>query len=584
MEGPKRAISARRSQSTIHGCPRVLPGGFNTGIALILLISLSSVGCTHMGGTSAREWFENGFKVGHNYLKPASSINHYWVNSNQTESVDCEEAEATAIPNQPQFTSDYTECAEWWDDAFHDPILNDLIKTAYQQNLSLQEAAFRVLEARALRGVAIGGLFPQSQTASGSYTHRQLRNNMVSDNWNLGFGLAWEFDVWGKLRRRVELADANLDASIENYDAVLLTRIADVAATYVEIRTLQRRIEIACQNLKRQQRTANASHARIGTAVNPPTTNEIQKIVFAQAKTNALQTEASIPPLRASLAQAYNGLSILMGVPPRDLASELGSPPRENIRDDNNKIVGDRIRVPSPTAENFDVSVGIPADLLRRRPDVRAAERAVAAQSARVGVAIADLYPAFSLTGSLNWSAADLDDVFKSASFGGAVSPAFRWNLLNYGRLTNAIAANEASLGRLATAYQSAVLNAQLEVENAMAGYARQYQTVKLLEAAQLQARAAAVDVSHLRQNDPVTEANFTFVSQSALLANENALARARQSLAVNLITLHRALGGGWEIRSNTAYSESTGFDSSTGYAEPFLPEEIVPVLPETIE
>jgi NodT family efflux transporter outer membrane factor (OMF) lipoprotein len=327
---------------------------------------------------------------------------------------------------------------DWWQ-VFQDTKLNGLIQTAFARNLTLQTMGARVLEARAQRAIAVGELFPQTQQATGQYSRvglsettfnnpaafsalsptplppNALIGNFYSD-WTAGFNMSWELDFWGRFRRNVESANARLDASMENFDDALVTLLADVATNYVQFRITQQRIRIARDNVRIQEGVLGLADQRfrVGTAT---------ELDVKQAKTVMEGTRATIPALQIMLGQANDQLCILLGFPPRNLEPELGPGP---------ELGSD----PMPNTPTW-VAVGIPADLLRRRPDVRSAERQVAAQSAQIGVAEADLYPAVAINGTLGYESADLSQLFQSASFMGNITPAFRWNILNYGRIMN---------------------------------------------------------------------------------------------------------------------------------------------------
>ena len=321
------------------------------GLAFLLLASclLASSGCA--GYWSCRDWVRNGFKVGPEYCKPAAPVAEDWIDS-----------------DDERVSSNTAQTADWWL-TFNDPVLNNLVQASYAQNLTLREAGMRVLEARAQRGVAAGNLFPQSQNINGNYA-RSLASvrtantpptiNRSFDNWAVSGDLLWEVDFWGRFRRAVEAADASLDASVENYDDVLVSLVAEVAATYTNIRTLQQRLAYANQNVKIQQGSLEIADVQFRNGA-------VSEVDVEQAKLSLTSTEAAIPALQAALRQQNNLLCILLGEPPRDLLPELGE----------GKI---------PVAPT-EVALGIPCELLRRRPDVRRAERDVAAQSAQIGVA-----------------------------------------------------------------------------------------------------------------------------------------------------------------------------------------------------
>ena len=266
------------------------------------------------------------------------------------------------------------------------------------------------------------------------------------DQWDWGFSLAWELDFWGRFRRAVQAADARLNASVEDYDGVLVTLLGDVANNYVIVRTDQERIRLLQQNIAIQQAilTVGEDRLRIGqtTSVN-----------VEQLRSNLLQNEAQVEQLHVGVRQAANRLCILMGIPPQELAEQLGN-------------------LPIPLAP-ADIAIGIPADLVRRRPDVRRAERLVAAQAEQIGIAEAELYPAIFVSGTLGYQARQFPDLFSSNAFNGSVGPSFQWNILNYGRLLNNIRLQDATLQEAIAAYQQTVLSASAEVEDGVVTFLR---------------------------------------------------------------------------------------------------------------
>jgi NodT family efflux transporter outer membrane factor (OMF) lipoprotein len=247
-----------------------------------------------------------------------------------------------------------------------------------------------------------------------------------------------------------------------------------------------------------------------------------------QAQSNLAQTESVIPTLEIDLRQACNRLCILCGIPPRDLQAELAAGP-----------------IPVAPAE---VAVGIPGDLLRRRPDVRRAERELAAQSGKIGVATAELYPHLTITGTIGIEANYFADLFRSQAFNGSVGPSLRWNLLNYGRLLNNIRVQDARFQQLATEYQSAVLRANEEVENALVAFLKLQERVHILRGS-VQAAQNAVDMALLQYREGKTDFNRVFTLQIALAVEQDRLAQATGALARSLVEIYRALGGGWQIR-----------------------------------
>jgi len=451
--------------------------------------------------------------VGPDYVAPRAPVADDWI-----------EPEAAG-------TQRGTVDREWWT-ALADPVLDRLVETAYAQNLSLRVAGVRVLEAQARRGVAVGGLFPQSQAAFGGYQRVEISENRANqsnpalsktfNDWQIGFDAGWEVDLWGKFRRGIESSDAEVLAAVANYDDVLVSLVAEVARTYVQIRTLEQGLEVARRNVDLQRRSYEIASGKFRNGL-------VTELDVAQAKTLLDDTLAQIPRIEAAIRQSQNTLCVLLGMPPRDLADLLVGP----------------APIPRPPAE---VAVGLPADLLRRRPDVRRAERDVAAQSARIGIAAADLYPSLVLVGNLSLAAEDVDDVFRGDSFEAFGGPTLRWAILNYGRIRNNVRVQDALLQQLAIAYEETVLRAQQEVEDASAGFLSDRLRIDKLASA-VEAAARAVHLANLQYREGQVDYIRVLNTQQSLLAAEDRLVVAQGSLILNLIALYKALGGGWELR-----------------------------------
>jgi NodT family efflux transporter outer membrane factor (OMF) lipoprotein len=380
------------------------------------------------GCTSLSEFVHNGFKVGPNYERPPAPLAQAWIDASN--------------PGVKSVSGDYSA---WWT-VFGDPVLDDLVRTAYAQNVTLRVAGTRVLEARAQRAIAVGTLFPQKQTATGTYTHTQVSGNIANvppkrffDDWATGFNASWEIDFWGKIRRTIESTEDLVESSVDDYDNVMVTLISDVATAYVQYRIFEQQIAYTQENVRIQRGSLRIATARWKSG-------QTSQLGVAQASSLLEQIEATIPLLEIGLRQANNQLCVLLGIPPTELAARLG--PRDPI-------------VPRSPPE---VVVGIPADLIRRRPDLRSAERLIAAQNAQIGVAEADWYPAFFINGSFGYEAKDLAKLFGSKSFTGQVGPAFQWNILNYGRILNNVRLQDFKTQELVAVYQQNVLAAAREV------------------------------------------------------------------------------------------------------------------------
>jgi NodT family efflux transporter outer membrane factor (OMF) lipoprotein len=494
------------------------------GLLVAAIIGVLASGCTPLG-----EYVRNGFEVGPDYGRPPAPVAEHWIDA-----------------ADKRVRTDEDDLSQWWT-VFNDPALSDLVAGAYRQNISLRQAGFQVLAARAQLGIAIGEIFPQTQQNTGSYVREGL--SLATANgpggtsvaaaaatgtgasartfkrffgqWNYGFNLAWELDFWGRYRRAIESADANLDASVEGYDEVLVTLLADVATNYVNIRTLQERIKLVRANVQLQQQTLQIASAlfRGGRGT---------ELDVDQAQSTLSQTAAEIPQLETQLRQANNQLCILLGIPPQDLTQRIGS--------------ADIPRAPD------DVAVGIPADLIRRRPDVRRAERQAAAQSAQIGIADADFYPRIALSGTFGWTAEHLNHLFTPQAFEGTFGPQFTWNLLNYGRILNNVRLQTAQFQALVAGYQNAVLTAGAEVENGLISFLKAQEQVTDLTQS-VESAQKAVNIALVQYRNGAIDFNRLAVIEQNLVQQQDLLAQARGAIDLGLIQVYRSLAGGWQIR-----------------------------------
>jgi len=456
--------------------------------------------------------------VGPDFETPETKVAEQWADK-----------EAPGITRQPVLD------AEWWK-VFNDPVLNTLVQTAYEQNLGLQIAGLRVLEARAQLGIVTGNLYPQSQALSGNYSYNRGPKTPFTDrNFNqagVGFDAGWELDFWGKFRRGIESADANLIANIASYDDVLVTLTAEVARSYVTIRTLEERIQLAQENIVIQQRSLELTRNQFETG-------SVTELDMQQATTQLRNTQALVPNLLISLERTQHALSILMGMPPQDL----------------NQILGTKGSIPDAPAE---VAVGIPADLLRRRPDIKQAELQAAAQSAQIGIADAELLPSFTLFGSIGWSVSNagqdsISDLFDSNNLRFSTGPSFQWKILNYGRLKNQVRVQDARFEQLLTNYQNTVLNAAGEVKDAMSGFLHSKVETQYRKQS-VDAAKRATDLSMLQYTEGVSLYQSVLDATRALASQQDVYAQTRGNIAINLIALYKALGGGWEVRKGNNF------------------------------
>ncbi len=490
-------------------------------VATCLLGLMLLSGCS----TSLREFKRNGFKVGPNYKRPPAPLASEWIDSENL-------TVNTASPNY----------GDWWA-AFEDPVLDNLIVTAHQQNVNLRVAGIRVLEARAQKAIAVGALFPQSQSIDASYTRTQTSQNVALPspirNFNTlstTFGASWEIDFWGKIRRIIESTDHVVDASVDDYDNVMVSLVGDVASTYVTYRILQQQLLYVQENVTLQEATLKIASERWKAGQ----TNELGTV---QATSLLEQLQATIPTIETGIRAAQNQLCVLLGMPPTDLENMLGKAP-----------------IPESPPE---VLVGIPADLIRRRPDLRAAERFIAAQNAQIGVAEADFYPNFFISGDIGYQAKDLDLLFGPRSGIAQITPGFSWKVLNYGRITNNVRLQEFKTQELVAVYQQKVLVAATEVENGIINYLNSQVSARRL-AKSVKAAERAVTLATDQFNAGVIDFTSVFVAEQFLVQQQNLLAQAQGDIALGLITVYRSLGGGWELRlSDPSMAAAGGLVSS---------------------
>ncbi len=472
-----------------------------------LVLALLTTGCT----------------LGPNFVRPKAKVQAHWLED-----------------YDPHIKSAPTDLKEWWK-VFNDPTLNELIETAYKQNLDLQITGLRIYEARARLGVAVGYQYPQEQTIGASATANQISdrapNSATADkyftDYQTRFDASWELDLWGRYRRGVESATASLYAAIANYDDALVSLTAEVARTYVLIRTYEERLKFARENVKNQEKALQLAWARYEEGV----TSELD---VTQAASLLKQTESLIPKLEMQLRQAKNAMALLLGITPAEVQTILDKPG------------------PIPTAPP-EVVVGVPADLLRRRPDIRLAEYQAAAQCARIGIAKADLYPSFSLGGFIGFETSEkgsqlsnnnahFSDLLSKGSIGYLIGSFIRFPIFNYGRLKNKVRIEDARFQQLIANYKNTVLRAAKEVEDGMIGFLK----------AQEEARSISHSVAYYRQSMEIallqyragdTSYQRVVDIQRDLTKEEDRLAAAQGAIATNLIATYKALGGGWQIR-----------------------------------
>jgi NodT family efflux transporter outer membrane factor (OMF) lipoprotein len=481
-------------------------GVTGSAILFVMIVSmLLSYGCT---------------AVGPDFGKPTAPVAGNW-------------SEGAA----PGIKAETADLSQWWS-VFNDPTLSSLIEIAHRQNPTLQIAGIRILEARAQLGVAVGNLYPQQQQLNVAYTatdtSRHAPNTASGDlnyqTYNYALNVAWEIDFWGKFRRAIESADANFIASIAGYDDAMVTLYGDVGSTYALIRTYEERLEVARENVDIQRSSYNLVEARYRNGA-------VTELDLQQAKSLLNDTEAQIPLLEIGERQAEHSLSILLGIPPGNLQELLGGPQK----------------IPTAPAE---VAVGIPAELLKRRPDVRNAELQAAAQCALIGATKAELFPSIALTGSFGFLSSNsaltrrgqssFSDLFSWRSFTMATGPTVQWPILDYGRIENNVRLQDALFQELLVTYVNTVLNAAKEVEDSLVGFLKGQDQVEYLWES-VKAAKRAVDLSTVQYREGAVDYSRLLTAEQALVQQEDRLVQSRGAVISSLITLYKALGGGWQ-------------------------------------
>jgi len=456
-------------------------------------------------------WAVAGCTVGPDFQRPAMDLPNDWE-----QSID-ESHTVSADPNQ---------WCQWWT-CLNDPVLDVLVQQALMENLDLREARFRIEQSRAYRAYVSGGRLPQVN-AGASYTRNRYSENGLSagmgeefDLFGGGFDAAWELDLFGGIKRSVESADASFEATVNAYYGQQISLQAEVASAYVDLRTLQKRIKYAVDNIEMQKRTLQLTEDLLAAG-------RISEVDVARARANLATTEAQIPSLQLAQTQTLNRLAVLLGSLPGDLDSRL-------------RTVAPIPGMAAPWA------VGLPADLLRRRPDVRRAERELAAQVAQIGVAEADLYPSFSLTGTFELQARRFSDWADWSSRAYSFGPNLRWSLFNGNRVKSNVRMQEALAEQARAAYEQTVLTAVEEVENGLASYKQQQERQAILTRG-VAAYQHAVTLLHSRYESGLASFQDVLDAQRSLVQQQDALAVSRGEEVQALIQLYKALGGGWLI------------------------------------
>ncbi len=431
------------------------------------------------------------------------------------------------------------DLAGWWR-TLDDPVLDSLIDRALTGSLDLREALSRVREARALRGAAAADRYPtidaraayeRSGLSEASEFGQLFPSLGEIDSYSAGIDASWEVDLWGRVRRTVEAADADLAAQVEDARDAAVIVVAETASRYIELRAFQQRLAVARTNVALQGQTLELVRTRFEAGL-------VGEGDVAQAARNLETTRAFVPILEFGVRAAENRLAILLGLAPGELAAELASVEP----------------IPVPPSS---VAVGVPADLVRRRADIRRAERELAAETARIGVREGDLYPRLSLLGRVGGEAEDASDTFSSEGFVFGYGPALRWNLFDGGRLRGRLDAQEARAEQALVRWRRTVLSALEETENAMTGFVREQARRRSLADAATQARLA-VELARSQYTEGLSDFQPVLDTQRALAVIEDELAQSDAAVTTRLVALYKSLGGGWESEVILARSEES--------------------------
>ncbi|MBL0713994.1 MAG: efflux transporter outer membrane subunit [Desulfosarcina sp.] len=418
--------------------------------------------------------------------------------------------------------------ATWWE-TLKDPILDSLMERAVAGNLDLKEAFARIKEARAIRGIASSERWPDVNGSGDVSRQRQSEDfgptnprdlNQTDWFYSTGGNASWEIDFWGRISRSIAAADADFQASVENYRDGLVLLYAEIAGSYVDLRALQERIKVAEYNIETQQGSLEITQARFKAEISP-------ELDVRQAELNLARTESIIPSLRRQAAQSVHRLGVLIGEYPGELYAELD--PQKPI--------------PQPPSE---VLVGVPADVMRQRPDIRAAERLLAAQTERIGIATADLYPAFSLLGAFGFVMAGSHDFFDGGRRAWSWGPTFRWNLFDGGQVRNRINAEDARTEQALASYENTVLTALEDVENAIVAYTEEITRRESLRRS-VTAAQQSVNLVNVLYKSGLTDFQNVLDMERSLAEQEDLYVQSVGFVTQNLIRIYRSLGGGWD-------------------------------------
>lgn len=453
--------------------------------------------------------------VGPNYKEPMKKVTDHWQKKEK-------------IAKEARIRD-----ANWWR-VFHDPTLTALINQGYQNNLSLQSAGVRVLQARAQLAQSVGSLFPQQQALVGNYTHTRIGGSslqtVLPTNFTtalLGISASWEVDFWGKYRRAILANDAAFLASYAAYDNALVTLTADIATSYINIRTTEELIDVTKKNIQVQALGLKIAKARFNAG-------ETSLLDVEQAQTELSETQSTLPKYVSELQHQKDLLAVLLGTTPNCVDGLLLK----------------KQGIPQAPAK---VAVGIPKETLAQRPDIYQARMKAVSQSEAIGAIKANLYPSLSLAGSFafasnNINGNSLSDIFNWGNRTTSLGPSFTWSILNYGQITNAVRVQDAVFQQAVLDYQNLVLKAQQEVQDTITQFIETRKSERYLNTAN-QAAIKSTQLALIRYREGESDYTPVLDSERQQLRVETSLTQAKGELPKALVALYRALGGGWQIR-----------------------------------
>lgn len=453
--------------------------------------------------------------VGPDYKEPHANVAKHWLNK------------SAAVKETPIHDT------AWWE-VFHDSNLTSLIHAGYHNNLSVQAAGVRVLQARAQLAQVVGELYPQQQALIGSYNYNRIGGGSLQgllpqsfDTALLGFSANWEIDFWGKYRRAIQSNDATFLASLAAYDNALVSLTADIATAYINIRTNQALIKITTENIQLQTMSLKLTQSRYRNG-------QTSLLDVEQAQTELAQTQSTLPTLVSQLQHQKDVLAVLLGITPNEVDA----------------LLVNKQGIPKAPAS---VAVGIPKESLVRRPDIYQARQEAIAQMASIGAIKANLFPSLSLAGSFSFAAnnippSSINDIFNWSNRTVTAGPAVNWSLLNYGQITNAVRAQDAVFQQALLNYKNLVLQAQKEVQDNITAFIESRKSEQYLVKA-VHSAITSTKLTLIRYREGESDYTTVLDAEQQQLKVQTSLANAQGAVPLALVALYRALGGGWQIR-----------------------------------